>query len=759
MRSPLRRSATVWFGLLLGLCPAVPGTQEAAASSSETWVVRNREDLERLKLDGVALTGEGTFRLSARVSTLMDAAQPNLWCLARDPQGRLYAGGGNEGKVFRVGKEGADPEVVFDSEQLEVHALAFDSKGRLYAATSPRGAVYMVSEGGAATIVFDPADSYIWAIAFDPQDHLYVATGQKGRVYRIDNPGPNASGRVVLETREDHIRSLAPAAGGAFYAGSDQSGIIYRIGPDGTSSVVYDSPMREIAALITSGEGPGEKIYAAALAPMPRRGGGGGAGAPSGGVTRIRVTADDTPSEGEQGGGGEGNDEGGEAQRQAQGRGAAPPEAYYGVVYEVTPRGYARKLWESREALPLALAALPETAAAPGRRNAQVLIGTGNEGRVMLVDTTGEATDYVRVGSQQVTALLPDKEGGVAAAASNLGQVARISPGLPQEGSITSTVHDTGFTSSWGAITWKADVPRGARVILRVRTGNTEQPDDSWSPWSGDYTADEGTPIERPRARYIQWMAVLRSGSSGQSPVLRDIQVNYLQDNLPPEVVSVDVMAPGVVLSGSADRASEPVEGGPSARRAQNQPRRSFEKGRRSITWKTEDGNNDTMRYDVFFKAEDEALWKPLARGLQDEFHSWDATTMPDGVYRVKVTASDAPSNPAGSELTGSRESMPFDVDNTPPVVEPVQGVLRGRTAEITATVTDTFSAVAEAWYSLDAGDWVPILPTDGIADAMRETYRFQTPELEAGEHIVTVRARDRSGNQGAGKAIIAGPK
>jgi hypothetical protein len=365
----------------------------------------------------------------------------------------------------------------------------------------------------------------------------------------------------------------------------------------------------------------------------------------------------------------------------------------------------------------------------------------------------------VRVGSQQVTALLSEQEGGVLAATSNLGQVVRISPGVPLEGTVTSTVHDAGFTSSWGAITWKADVPRGSEVVLRVRTGNTEQPDESWSDWSKDYAVAEGTAIDRPRARYIQWMAVLRSGSSGRSPLLRDIQVNYLQDNLPPEVASVDVMAPGVVLSGSPERSSEPVEGGPAARRAQNQPRRSFERGRRSITWKTEDANNDTMRYDVFFKGEDETLWKPLVRGLQDEFHSWDATTMPDGVYRVRVTATDAPSNPAGSELSGVRVSLPFDVDNTPPVVGPIQVSMRGRVADITVSASDSFSAVAEAWYSLDAGDWIPILPVDRIADAPRESYRFQTPELEPGEHVVTVRARDRAGNQGAAKAILTGSR
>jgi len=755
MRLPLQRSVALLSGLLLTLAPS-PLVRDAMASSSEAWVLRHREDLERLKLDGVALTGEGTFRLSARVATLLDAAQPNLWCLARDSQGRLYTGGGNEGKVFRVTKEGDAPEVAFDSEQLEVHALAVDSRGRLYAATSPRGAVYLVGPGGTGTMVFDPEDTYIWAIAFDGSDRLYVATGQKGRVYRIDSPGPNARARTVLESREDHIRSLAAGADGAFYAGSDQNGILYRIAPDGTSSVVYDSPMREIAALLVSrGAGGEEKIYAAAVAPIPRSRG--GAPAMPGGVTRIRVTADDTPGDSEPPQG-ESQEEGGEASRGSQAsRVASTPEVYHGAVYEITRKGYARKIWESREALPLSLAPAPALPGSQGGR--QVLVGTGNEGRVLMVGGDNEATDYVRVGSQQVTALLTESDGGVVAAASNLGQVARITAGVPAEGTVTSTVHDAGYTSTWGAIAWKADVPRGSSVVMRVRTGNTENPDDTWSDWSADYARAEGTTIDRPRARYVQWMAVLRAGSGGLSPVLRDIQVNYLQDNLPPEVVSIDVMAPGVVLSGSGERSVEAGEGGPAVRRAQNQPRRSFEKGRRSAAWRTEDANNDDMQYEVQFRAEDETLWKPLATKLEDEFCSWDATTLPDGVYRLRVVATDAPSNPPGSELTGSRLSVPFDVDNTPPAVGPVTAKLRSREADVQSPVTDSFSAIEEAAWSLDAGPWIVVLPEDGIADGLRETFHFRTPGLQPGEHTVTVRAKDRAGNIAAGKVVIAVPE
>ena len=47
----------------------------------------------------------------------------------------------------------------------------------------------------------------------------------------------------------------------------------------------------------------------------------------------------------------------------------------------------------------------------------------------------------------------------------------------------------------------------------------------------------------------------------------------------------------------------------------------------------------------------------------------WDTTTVPNGRYVVRVTATDSPSNPESLALSSEKESDPFDVDNTPPTV------------------------------------------------------------------------------------------
>jgi len=741
-----RKLAACALSLAVGI--AVP-SMTALGASSQAWVLRNRSDFVKADLGGVSLSPDGALRLSAQVMPILDTAQPSVWCLARDAQGYIYAGSGNEGKVFRISPDGKSSEVVFDAAELQVHALAFDKQGRLHAATSPRGAVHRIGSDGRSEVVFDPEEIYIWAIAFDERGRLHVATGQRGRVFRVDSPGPGASGVVELDGREDHIRTLAAGPGGVLYAGTDQSGIVYALPTDGPPGVVYDTPMREVSAIAVVGD----TIYVAALAPMSRPRGG-GQPPPGAGVTRVTVTADEGgPPEGP------GPERSAEEQPdQGQPRPAQRPqpaaESYYGAVFRIAPSGYARRIWESREALPLSLAPYPDRDGAP--QAGRVLVGTGNDGRILLLDDAGEATDYVEIGSAQVNALLPAATGrngaGLYAAASNLGQVAWIGAAGAQTGTVTSAVLDGGFTSSWGMIAWEGEMPAGSSTVIAVRTGNTEEPDASWSEWSRDYDQPAGSLIERPRARYLQWRATLKAGRAA-GPTLRSVQINYLQDNLPPEVADIEVQLPGVTLMGGGGVSDSPDAAG--GRRAPAQPRRGFERGRRAAAWKAEDVNDDEIRYELYFKAEDETLWKPLAKELADPFHTWDATALPDGVYRLKVTATDAPSNPEGAALVGSQISEAFDVDNTPPQVAPPQARITGRVAEVTVEVTDSFSVVGETAWSLDAADWIVLLPVDRIADSRKETYRFRTPELQPGEHTITVRSQDRAENAAASKVVI----
>jgi hypothetical protein len=77
--------------------------------------------------------------------------------------------------------------------------------------------------------------------------------------------------------------------------------------------------------------------------------------------------------------------------------------------------------------------------------------------------------------------------------------------------------------------------------------------------------------------------------------------------------------------------------------------------------------------------------------------------------------------------------------------------VAGGGKAALAATMTDEGGIVTEAEYSLDSGEWKTLSADDGVFDSKGETAKAELVGLTPGEHTVTVRCTDDSGNIGAG--------
>src|SRR5439155_25274646 len=113
------------------------------------------------------------------------------------------------------------------------------------------------------------------------------------------------------------------------------------------------------------------------------------------------------------------------------------------------------------------------------------------------------------------------------------------------------------------------------------------------------------------------------------------------------------------------------------AQAAQNSPggsssslgRRTYQKGLQTIVWRADDENDDELSYDVWYRREGDVGWNSLRRNVTESILVWDTATVPNGTYFIKVVASDAPSNPTATALSGDLESSAFEVDNTPPQI------------------------------------------------------------------------------------------
>jgi hypothetical protein len=147
-----------------------------------------------------------------------------------------------------------------------------------------------------------------------------------------------------------------------------------------------------------------------------------------------------------------------------------------------------------------------------------------------------------------------------------------------------------------------------------------------------------------------------------------------------------------------------------------------------------------------------------LKRGLTDPIFVWDTSSVPNGTYMVKIVASDAPSNPPGTALTGEMESQTFDIDNTPPVITVAAIRQEGSRTIVQFEVRDEQSAIQRVEYSVGGDRWRAIYPKDGINDSRLERYELALP-ADLGTRGVIIRAVDAMNNVATQLADVATSK
>ncbi len=449
-----------------------------------------------------------------------------VWDLAIDARGGIYAATGDEGKVFRL--DGDRWDVAFDANDTQALSVVALPDGHVFAGTGPSGQVVDVTDPKHPASRPDPAVQYVWDLAADRDGNLYAATGPAGQLWKRD---PKGVWSLLLDSAQKHLLCVATGGDGAVYAGSDGDGLLYRVAADGRVSVLYDAPQSEIRALVLAPDGT---IYAGTAAES----GSGGQGRPPSLFSSPGLTAGpSTPGAMATAAGPRA-----ELQRPADARPerstpiggtASPRPASPGenAVYRVGTDGVAREVFRAR--------VLIHALAVQGDR---LLVGTGPEGQLFEVRDGGrESAPIARLDSGQILALANEKDGGLLLGTGDPGSVVRLGAGHAPAGTLTSEVHDAKLVSRFGAIDWKADVPRGTSLAIQARTGNVGEPDATWSPWSPEQHDADSARAGVPPGRFLQYRAILRTDDPALTPELRALSIRYQTENLAPEINRLDV--------------------------------------------------------------------------------------------------------------------------------------------------------------------------------------------------------------------------
>jgi sugar lactone lactonase YvrE len=731
---------------VLTLALVLTGAAVVYAALPTFWQVSTEAEFLRGEVENLSVDSYGRLTLGPTSTPIYESNAPFLWTVVAAPDGAVYAGSGNEGQVYRIDASGKGG-LFFDTEELEVHAIVPAPGGGIFVATSPNGRIYKVDASGKGAVFFDPTDRYIWSLAVDREGNVFAATGDKGIIYKIT---PTGSGSVFYETKATHAMSLAFDRDGRLLAGTDSPGRVFRIDAAGKPFVILDSSYNEIRTLRVDSSG---MIYAAAVSGRT----GSSSSTPAASASSepaapqpiVTVSAEVTAiAVGDVAVGGSGQ--------------SSPPPAprnvgpVTGAVFRIAPDGAWDVIWESREDTPYDIAFEP---------NGTLLVATGNEGKIYrLSGDPYQPTLVVRANAEQVTTILPEKDGRMLFTTSNPGKVLRLSAARAERGTYISDVRDAQTVAAWGTIRWRAQTPNRTRVELSTRSGNTRTPDETWSEWTPAYQNAEGSAISSPRARYLQWRAVL-AGAGGESPLLTSVSAAYLPRNMRPRVTAITVHPPGTVFQRPFPTDPEiagfdgeiPDRRNASPGSAPTLGRRTYQKGLLTFVWRGEDDNRDELTYDVFYRREGETTWKVLKRSVADPILVWDTTSVPNGSYLLRVVASDAPSNSPTTALTGAMESTSFEIDNAPPQVTIASVRREGGRLTIVFDVRDDHSSVQKADYSLDGDRWQTIYPKDGIADSRVEQFELVL-EGEAAARGVIIRAADALNNVASARGEAPAP-
>ena len=710
----MRRVISFWSFILTILIFA----GVASAVKTSLWEQQHRADFESGKPKDLSLTSTGDVMLSLKIDAFTKMKETQVWSLAEDSAGNLYAGTGNEGKIYKISAGGDTAELYYNSPEVTIYSLAIGPDDVLYAGTGPDGLIYKITDATTPpTTLLNEGDKYVWALQFDDVGNLYAATGTDGKIYKIT---PEGESSVLFDAEEKNIMTLLLHENN-FYAGSGDNGIIYHIMDDGTAKVVYQAKEKEIRALKMDSKG---NLYTAAVTSQPAEPSRGRRGASNG---------PPTPSGPPPPGGG-------------------PPQENKSNIYKIRPDGTAVSIWNSPEPLILAIVLESES---------QILVGTGNEGKIYRVNPmSGDSTEIGKCSADQVVAIHQKEVDGKTKtflATGNPGKLFTLTTDHVDEGTLESKVHDAKSLSRWGKLSWEGEMEEGTAIAFSTRTGNTKKPDDTWNDWSEELTTAEGSQVPNGDAQYIQWRAKFTTSDAAKTPVLKKVTLASVQANVEPRFTSINIDDGSG--SGNQETRRRPSGGNvppPGARGGSSggsgggdsTPSKKWK-----VTWKVEDANADTLQYTLYYKSVTEENWRLLKKELTKAEFEWDITTVADGRYKVKVVATDKLSNPVGWAKSADKVSMPFDVDNTQPSVGEIQVTPNGNgTFKIACAVTDMGTPIQKAVYKIDNDEnWKAIFPDDGIFDSKSEQLLLETGELPEGAHSITIRVTDRAQNTAIG--------
>jgi hypothetical protein len=682
----MKRPDIVKISAALLLLLLLPQTGVLAAGT-EFYRYSRLEDYGDSNFRGLIMEDSGSWRLGRNWEEVLADELAFFTEMGDDGRLLLLAGGGSPGKLILFEKGNGRHHVVHSEENLLFSCVEVLGEGRFAVGSGPGGKVFLVEAGEyGVELLTDTGQDFIWDLCRQG-DNLWIATGSGGEIYRYDLSRGESE---LFHTLPDQgVFSLTIDQEGRLLAGTSGEGLLYRFERDGEVTLLADFEAEEIQQIVTDDQG---MIYLA--------------------VAQIEEECTENCA----------------------------------AVYRLEPGGLLEKMLSSDSAFigDLLLHAEGGLWVASGNPAELDILTDLYSGRILGLEEGVYYNDLSLDG--ETLWLLQSKPS----------RLIKIS-GQRASAPLTSEVLDLTSRSRAGSIHFEGEF-RDRDLEVEARCGQSSEPGEGWSRWQKCERQDESGRFQMnlPVARYLQWRATLQ----GTGTVDR-VNLSYLPLNRTPLIGNLMVLRPtdgpfedGLELVGRPFtqvlergvrvqyQQKGPVE--PAGERAD-----AITRGLRQINWDWLDPDGDRLRARIEYQGENGDSWQLLTEELTRNIYTWDTRGMPDGKYRVRITADDTLDNGKVRTLTMSALSRWVVVDSSPPrfdlKLKDDNGELR-----LKGVVRDHGGGIVTVIESrLDGGPWLPQLPADTwLLDRSEARLDLHLTEIAA-DGLIELRARDEYGNWG----------
>ena len=724
----------------------------------QTWRQVARPDFQTGKFAGSGVAASGELRLTASLRRLATTTETYIWSLVPDNAGNLYAGTGTGGKILKIDAQGKS-SVLASLPVVAVQSLIYSAKDNaLYAGSGAKGSVYRVALDGSYKLLCTLPEKYILALAQSSDGSLYIGPGGGGTVYRLNatqlqsakTGGADADSAAVskpetfFKTNADHVMALLLDPQNNLYVGTGNDGVLYKVTPSGTSSVLYDAKENAISGLAMT---PNGTLYAVT--------------GPKGVLYKITPEGETTV-----------------AYDRAPAFYTAIRTAPDGTLYASTVNALYHVFPSPTDptqtiVLPLDNPKDVDFLTLAVQPNGAIVAGTGNIGEIYTsqADPGSGAATFGTFTSVVHDARLNSRWGTL-----------RWEGALPEGSSVTAETR-TGSVAEPDS-TWT-----------------------DWAPVHRTVGSQEGA-IASPTGRFVQYRLTLHAGGKGLSPAVREVSLGYLPRNQAPRVAFTsptggerwsktqtlrwsgidpdsDTLTYDVTYSSDAGVTWKPLPNAPKPASpipttttvadaapgstkivlavTTDTPEKMLEEYKKKVAAMNLPDAMKTSLVEEYRLSQEQKTAAPVAAvastSQRDSSKSVDTTLLLDGIYWFKVVASDRVSNPIDAQ-TAQSISEPVMIVNAVPKItfSGTPTITPDKRVRLQGTITQAHVNITAGQYRIDGGDWFAAAPTDGLFDSMREAFTAETMPLTSGKHTVEVEAFNAAGGKSLEKIEVTIP-